>query len=132
MTARKVKPTPKVGVGMPFYARLNSWGAELYRAFGETPYLVGSSAVSKTWRDVDVRVILDEEPFVRLCGERQRPNETNPRWAALVTAISLWGRECTGLPIDFQFQLRDAVLQDDWDKCRVPLGIFVRGEDVLN
>lgn len=129
MAARKPKSPAQSGVGMPATAMLNSWGADLYRAFGQTAYMVGSATQGKSWRDVDVRMILDDDDYDRLCGPKVNPDFTNARWAALVTSISLWGKAVTGLPIDFQFQRRDKVMQEDWDKPRVPLGIFVQDYD---
>lgn len=73
---------------------LDQWGRQLEEAFGDTPYLVGSVERGKlTWRDVDVRMV--------------NPLSVEPDSLALRTinvAISLWGRQVTGLPIDFQFQ----------------------------
>ena len=54
---------PMVGVGMPAALHLDAFGREIDAAFGHLPYLVGTAAVGKTWRDVDVRLIrehLDE------------------------------------------------------------------------
>jgi hypothetical protein len=93
------------GVGMPKAILLDHFGAVIRDAFGEVPYLVGSATRSKTeWRDVDVRVILDDDEFERQVGEHARPLMLNARWAALCLAFSTLGREMTGLPIDFQIQ----------------------------
>lgn len=74
-------------------------------------YVVGSSMERPDWRDVDVRLIMSDEEFMQLF-----PNanvwpeggggtwEQDPRWLLLTTAISLWLKQQTGLPVDFQFQ----------------------------
>lgn len=90
---------------------LDQWGRQLYEAFGDFPYLVGSVERGKPdWRDVDVRMIdaLD-------LGERALARRT------LNVAISLWGRQVTGLPIDFQFQPDDEFHSYDGE-TRNPLG----------
>lgn len=59
-------------------------------------YLVGSSLVRADYRDVDVRVILSDKPYAKLIKTIQLPR--------LHLAVSLWGTQVTGLPIDFQVQ----------------------------
>lgn len=90
---------------------LDQWGRQLAEAFGATPYLVGSAERGGNWRDVDVRMVL---PW---------PEETMSALAVytLNVAISLWGRQVTGLPIDFQMQGEAAFHSYD-DETRNPLG----------
>ena len=89
---------------------LDQWGRQLRDAFGVTPYLVGSVARAEAvWRDVDVRM---------LCGDW--PAENPARLAALNLSVTLWGRQVTGLPIDFQFQPPRE--WDSHDGIRNPLG----------
>jgi hypothetical protein len=123
VTAKKpAKPTPNIGVGAPGWYALNAWGRQLDDAFGATAYLVGSAALGKQWRDVDVRVILDDDAFARLFGDAEQMN-FNPRWAAYCAAFSAWGTAITGLPIDFQVQpMTHANAQYDGVRC--PLGIM--------
>lgn len=79
---------------------LRQWGETLRRAFGATAYHVGSSfgvgrAAEFPYRDVDVRIMLDDDdPLLA------DPN----RWVAINVALSCWGRQVTGLPIDCQLQ----------------------------
>lgn len=74
---------------------LDQWGRQLHEAFTHTPYLVGSVARAETaWRDVDVRMLIPAS-FRRATPLALR---------TLNVALSLWGRQATGLPIDFQFQ----------------------------
>lgn len=92
-----------IGVGMPHMLYLDQFGLLVYDAFGNYPYLVGSATVSKQWHDVDVRLILDDDDYLRLIGNVQ--NEAgNPRWRAFCMAFSELGKRLTGLPIDFQIQ----------------------------
>jgi hypothetical protein len=66
--------------------------------FGTTPYLVGSSTERADYRDVDVRVVLDEQRFRAF----SRGRLDSIRF--LNRALSVWGQQETGLPIDFQVQ----------------------------
>jgi len=108
------KPKPKKpvrsGVGMPAHLWLEQFGSMVWDAFGEIPYLVGSSLTGpKPPRDVDVRLILDDEMYEKLIGGRPEFASRNKKWVALCTAFSALGTAMTGLPIDFQIQqLTDA------------------------
>lgn len=95
----------QAGIGMPHSIYLHDFGELLARAFdGEVAYLVGSSVNSATWRDVDIRLMLDDDVYKQMgFGDPQRPQE-NPKWCAYVMAFSELGRKMTGLPIDFQIQ----------------------------
>lgn len=83
---------------------LNHWAGALCRAFADPdghlnhPYLVGSAARGEAFRDVDVRLMLDDDEFERVTGG------SAARLAALNVAFTLWGQQATGLPIDFQLQ----------------------------
>ncbi len=57
----------------------------------------------KDWRDVDVRLILDDDDFYRRFGSN-RSAETNKKLAAITLAFAALGKQMTGLPIDFQIQ----------------------------
>ena len=103
------------------------------RAFrGGPPYLVGSAGISpegasapQSYRDVDVRLILDEEEFAEACP-------TMARWELLCVAITAYLHERTGLPVDFQIQ-RQAEASERFKGCpRNPVGmgrIFAGGGD---
>ncbi|MFA6046341.1 MAG: hypothetical protein WC718_15260 [Phycisphaerales bacterium] len=91
---------------MPAELKLQAFGAYVRAAFGELPYHVGSSLENKTgWRDVDVRVILDDDDWQRwgFC-DPDYVGHRDEKWIALCLAFSALGREMTGLPIDFQIQ----------------------------
>ena len=103
----------------------------IFRAFGDPPYLVGTAADGKaeSYRDVDVRLMLDEAEFVAACPTRER-------WELLCVAVSAWLRERTGLPVDFQVQ-STALANERFGRAsggsvRNPLGmgrIFAGGGD---
>lgn len=72
-------------------------------------FIVGSSMERADWRDVDVRMMLDDDTFRRMFPSVDISHdaalwEFDPRWTLMVTAISQWMRQQTGLPVDFQFQ----------------------------
>lgn len=94
---------------MPHCIMLQKFGNFLYDAFGLVPYQVGSSVLTKNdWRDVDVRILMPDEDYQRLgFGDPTKyPHGTheNAKWVAHTLAWSIFGREITGLPIDFQIQ----------------------------
>lgn len=98
-----------MSVGQPQGMLLNEFGERCRAAFGEVAYHVGSSAATdKTthWRDVDVRLMLDDEVWATMqLGDPTNPH-TNEKWRAFCIVFSDYGRRLTGLPIDFQLQQR--------------------------
>ena len=95
-----------MSVGQPQGMLLNQFGMLLWDAFGEVPYHVGSSLNDKTvsWRDVDVRLMLDDDVWEKMgLGNPENPH-TNRKWRAFCIVFSDYGRRLTGLPIDFQLQ----------------------------
>lgn len=77
------------------FDRLRDWGVVLYAEIGHMPYLVGSSLERPDWRDVDVRIIVDDAPGW------YGPFLSDRRGHFL---LSTWGQLATGLPIDCQIQ----------------------------
>ncbi len=60
-------------------------------------YLVGTVLTTPDWRDVDVRMIMDDDEFDATFA--------NPLlWEAFCLTSTAWLRSQTGLPIDFQVQ----------------------------
>lgn len=116
------RKTGAVGVGMPAVLHLNAFGREIEAAFGHLPYLVGSAAVGKQWRDVDVRLMLPDDEFDALFPGHAKPDRTDGKWALLCAAISELGRIRTGLPIDFQIQ-RTSDANAQYDGIRQALGM---------
>lgn len=103
---------------------LDCWGRQLYEAFDAMPYLVGSAERGeRDWRDIDVRILLPDE--AAWLGEIDGLTDTivSLRLRTVNLAISLWGRQVTGLPIDFQFQ-PDAEFHAHDGELRGALGIF--------
>lgn len=90
-------------------------------------HLVGSAMERPDWRDVDVRMMMDDAAFSRMFPGVDISHdaalwEFDPRWTLMVTAISLWMRQQTGLPIDFQFQPM-TFANKRHDKPRYPHGL---------
>ena len=94
-----------MGVGFPADLKLQEFGSQVWSAFGQPPYHVGSSLETKRdWRDVDVRLILPDDEYEALGVGAADDTSRNGKWVALCLAFSALGREMTGLPIDFQIQ----------------------------
>lgn len=70
------------------------------KAFDDYPYLVGSVMERGDYRDVDVRLMLDDERYAQLADV--------VAIALLNLTITTYLRRATGLPVDFQIQERSA------------------------
>jgi hypothetical protein len=92
-----------MSTGMPAGIWLNKSGVIIADYFGHIPYHVGSSLITKDWRDVDVRLILPDDEFEEQYG-RIKASDANPKLAAITLAFAALGKQMTGLPIDFQIQ----------------------------
>jgi hypothetical protein len=98
------------------------------KAFGgECPYLVGTAGLggASSYRDVDVRLMLDDDEFAAACPTRER-------WELLCLSVSAYLSTRTGLPVDFQVQSTSAANELYGDKPRNPLGmgrLFAGGGD---
>lgn len=79
---------------------LVTWAKVVHDAFvgdgGHGPYLVGSCIERADFRDVDLRMMLDDDQFDAVTAVCQL------RFFNM--SFSLWGQQVTGLPIDFQIQ----------------------------
>ncbi|WP_319052658.1 hypothetical protein [Streptomyces europaeiscabiei] len=117
-------PRPMVGVGMPAALHLDAFGREIDDAFGHLPYLVGTAATGKTWRDVDVRLILPDDEFEALFPPVPS-DQPDGRWGLICAAISELARQRTGLPVDFQIQ-RQSYANDRFPGIRQALGLHDR------
>lgn len=109
-------------IGAPAVFLLEQSCFLLFRAFGEMPYLVGSATQRRDYRDVDVRIILEDAQYTALFGHPYA--ECNMLWSVICSAISEWLQRRTGLPVDFQIQARSYVKEADWEKPRVPIGMY--------
>lgn len=67
-------------------------------------YVVGSCLERPDWRDIDVRLIMEDADFAALFPNAGNHWEHDARWLLLTVAISERLSRQTGLPIDFQFQ----------------------------
>lgn len=83
-------------------------------AFDTPPYLVGSVTERLDYRDIDVRLILDDDEYDRLVATVMLP--------MLNIAFTAYLQQATGLPIDFGIQQRSAANRLH-DKPRNPLGL---------
>lgn len=108
-------------VGMPASLYLEEFGFHVYCAFGEYPYLVGSALQRKDWRDIDVRLMLQDEEYERLGDPRH--TDMSGKWHAFVLAFSALGKSMTGLPVDFQIQQQSRANEMFKDEPRCVLGI---------
>lgn len=120
------KPRVMVGVGMPAALHLDAFAREVMDAFGERPYLVGTAAVGKEWRDVDVRLMLPDEQFDHLFPGHTKPDRGNAMWSLLCAALAELASQRAGLPVDFQIQ-RMSDANNRYKGPRIPLGMYVAG-----
>lgn len=79
---------------------LARFGEEVFHAVG-IAFLVGSALERKDYRDVDVRVILEDDVFDRLAA---LTDISQGRQSSFNLAFSVLGERMTGLPVDFQIQ----------------------------
>jgi hypothetical protein len=109
-------------------ANLNHACVPIADALGDVaygPYLVGSSTESSDYRDVDVRLIMKDEHFDAIFGDRTR------FWSLFCWSISEWLTKATDLPIDFQVQ-RMTEANEKFPGTRNPMGVprhFAGGGD---
>lgn len=86
-------------------------------AFDATPYLVGTAATRSEYRDVDVRLILDDEKYARLA------DALGPQLVAFLgLAVGEYLAQRTGMPIDFQVQQQSAA-NERHAGARNPIGL---------
>ena len=117
------------GLGGPEHKSLEHALLIVRQAFDTEAFLVGSAAESGEYRDVDVRIILNDDRFCEIFG-KDIPYGVNPLWSLITTAVSEYLVKRTGLPIDFQIQCRSMVREADWKKPRHPMALFVRGTEL--
>ena len=90
-------------------------------------YLVGSALARPDWRDVDVRIIMEDGEFAKLFPDAKHHWEQDARWLLLTVAISNWLSKMTGLPVDFQFQPQTHA-NERHDKPRNAIGLRIAKE----
>lgn len=115
MTARKRRGSFLLLVD---FERLEAWAKDVAELFdGDVPYLVGSVNERPDFRDVDLRLILQDETFDAQFGDRP------VKVRVLNHAISTWGQRETGLPIDFQVQRSTEANAQFSGQVRNPMGL---------
>ena len=114
-----------MGVGMPDYMYLNEFGSKIADCFGTLPFHVGSSMTGKSWRDVDVRLILSDEDYKRFGFLTPiHYSSWDAKLISLSLAYSALGAAMTGLPIDFQIQQRTYANEKYSNQPRSALGMI--------
>lgn len=120
-------------LGVPLHYKLELACQHLAQAFGETPYLVGSSLVRQDWRDIDVVMILADDDF-----RAQFPNagpvtghqwEFDAKWLLMSIMISEWLTHQCGAPVDFKFQPRTWANEQHKGRRNAMGLIFARGDE---
>ncbi len=87
----------------------------------DTPYLVGSCLDRDDYRDVDIRVILDDKRYRQLFGDPAKGRDALRH--LIQVALTDHYVKATGLRIDFQIQQRTAA-NVKYPSQRHPLGVY--------
>lgn len=101
------------------FARLNHACMLVTEGMGKHAYLVGSATERADFRDVDVRLILEDEEFDRRFGSGDGADEAF--WGLFCLAVSSYLSTVSGLPVDFQVQ-RMTEANQKFAKPRNPIG----------
>lgn len=116
-------PTLRNHLPFPQAALVELFAKTLHDAFGHQAFLVGSATAGKNYRDVDIRLILEDAEYAQqFPPEGARPASLNLRREAMGAAFSYYGRQLTGLPIDFQIQ-QQSLANELYDGPRLALGL---------
>lgn len=112
--------------------RLDLACVPLREAFDGPAYLVGSITRGGTYRDVDVRTILDDDAYDRWfpAPGADGASHDDPLWSLICSSLSEWLSSLSGLPIDYQIQ-RQTEANAAHGGVRYALGIFGPWSDVL-
>jgi len=99
------------------FERVEEWCRNVRVLFdGATPYMVGSVNRQPDYRDVDIRLIVDDKEF--------DAHWLDPVKHRLINrVVSTWGQRETGLPIDFQIQQMTAANKQFGGEFRNPMGV---------
>ncbi|MBL7487133.1 hypothetical protein [Frankia sp. AgW1.1] len=126
--AATTDPRPPRACYLPVISlwHLNQAAPAVEAAFDSTPYLVGSCLDRADFRDVDIRVLLEDDDFDRLFPGVDE-EEADPLWSLVCATTSAWLGGLTGLPIDFQVQKRDLANARYPKRPRHPLGVLRSG-----
>jgi hypothetical protein len=104
---------------MSDFERLEEWCRNVRLIFDRSdgvhgPFLVGSAGKTAKYRDVDLRLIFADELY-DASWDRVSVRLMN-------RAMSIWGQQETGLPIDFQIQ-RMTEANEQFHEPRNPMGL---------
>ena len=110
----------------PDFHRLEWACRTIHDAFGEPPYLVGSVLTRPDFRDIDLRLILDDDAVKRLCGASGIHGGGNQDAVRLLLNIALSDLitklAAPPAPIDFQIQSQTEANAEP-GRGRNPMGI---------
>ena len=104
----------------PALFKLRLFGDAVYRLTGARAWLVGSVLHRRDHRDIDVRIMLDDETFERVFGG-DGLWVTNGSLTLANMALSALAHEMTGLEIDCQIQRTSDANAVYGDQQRQPL-----------
>ena len=110
-------------VPAPHFYLLNQACLVITKAFSYHVYLVGSATENRDYRDIDVRLILDDADYDHLFND-VTGTHLNALWSLMCTSISLYLSKASDLPIDFQIQ-RQTQANEQHHGQRQCLGIFL-------
>ena len=112
-------------IGAPQQTSLDHALLIVSKAFdGEDCFIVGSALDRPDFRDVDVRLIMDDKKFDALFGAYETSYRSSPLWSLMMVAISEYLSKRTELPIDFQVQRRCLISEEEWNKERQPAAFY--------
>lgn len=127
MTGAAEKPRQRSAsyLSPPDFHRLNWACHPVCQAFGEPPYLVGSVLTRPDYRDIDLRLILDDDRFEAMFGSVDNQPSRGSVLLLLNIAVSdLIARAANvSAPIDFQFQSMSRANVPEHDGMRNPMGL---------
>lgn len=116
-------------LSVPDFHRLNWACRPIREAFGEPPYLVGSALVRPDFRDIDLRLILDDDVVTRMFGAGSFGvhGEGDPAEVRRLLNIALSDlitkMAAPPAPIDFQIQSMTEANVPEHDGMRNPMGM---------
>lgn len=101
-------------IGAPGFFLLNQACRIVWEAYPEAfgLYLVGSSLRRRSYRDVDLRLILPDEDYKKLFPGISSNGWLHPLWSLTCSSISLYLSKASNLPIDFQIQSQTEANRD--------------------
>jgi hypothetical protein len=111
----------------PDFQRLNWACRPIMDAFGSPPYLVGSALTRPDFRDIDIRLILDDAVVESMFGVRGQFFQGEPGRVRLLLNIALSDLIARAAnapaPIDFQIQSMTEANVPEHGMCN-PLGVL--------